>query len=248
MFRQLRRQGISYYAFSELKEIPGLVHAFTSRRTDLNLPDAGKPAEVAHQKPGLLELLNVQPAELLTVRQIHSDRIVGPADCGPERPRADGILLAGPGRFGVIRTADCMPILAVAPRVRALCLVHAGWRGTRDHIARKGVEKLLQDCRTEAKDLIVAMGPAIRICCYEVGEEVLQGFRQQGHDLGRVSRGRHLDLAAANRADLEDLGVGCILDAQMCTACRADLFYSHRKLKDSGRMWALAGFRAGGST
>ncbi len=241
MFREVKRRGISYFAFTELEEIPGLIHAFTSRQTDFTLTDDARPSEVASDKPKLLPALGVHPAQARTVRQVHSDRVVAPReDCSPA---ADGLLVTEPGQFAIVRTADCLPVLAVAPTARALCLVHAGWRGTRDHIVREGVERLLEATGCSAREVTAAFGPCIRVCCYQVGEEVLEQFSRRGHDLARVAEGRMLDLAAANRADLESLGVGRILDAELCTSCRCDLFFSYRKLGDRGRMWALAGFR-----
>lgn len=244
MFREVMRQKISFFTFSELDEISGLIHAFTSRQTDNTLTDESDPALVATKKDRLLEVLELQPENLMTVRQVHSNRVVRDRDCQPAPPEADAILLSEPGLFGVIRTADCLPILAVSPSARMLCLTHAGWRGTRDHVARRAVRQLTETAQVSGEDLIVAFGPCIRVCCYQVGQDVLRRFETRGHDLNRVAQGDRLDLVEANRADLEGVGVVRILDAAVCTACSSDRFYSYRKHQDQGRMWLLAGFRA----
>jgi polyphenol oxidase len=53
----------------------------------------------------------------------------------------------------------------------------------------------------------------------------------------------HLDLIAANMAILEDAGVPAaqISAANLCTACRTDLFFSYRREHTTGRMIAAIG-------
>lgn len=249
MFYETRRGKVSYFSFSELEEIPGFVHAFTSRKTDSQLTDAADAGEVARCKSAFLDALGLRFDQVAMPKQIHSNRVV---DCrtlkdstpvSRERLPADGVLLDGDAVCAVVQTADCLPILALAPAVRRACLLHAGWRGTRDHIARVGVDRLLRESGARPAEVVVAFGPAIRACCYEVGEEVRGQFESAGHDVARIFESRRLDLIEANRSDLESLGVASPLDSGICTSCRPDLFYSWRKNRDSGRMWALAGFR-----
>jgi len=74
------------------------------------------------------------------------------------------------------------------------------------------------------------------------GAEVREEDGRQRHSLGEIFRGRHLDLVQANRSQLLEAGVERIFDSGLCTSCRSDIFYSWRRRKDRGRMWALAGF------
>lgn len=73
------------------------------------------------------------------------------------------------------------------------------------------------------------IGPCIRRCCYEVSEELAAGFERRFG--AEVVLGRDLSLPAAIRLDLEDAGVERVVDLGLCTGCRPDLFYSHRKEK-----------------
>ncbi len=241
----------SFHTFQELEEIPGFVHAITSRRSDESentSKDAFSPRQVASARAGVLEALNLEPQELLLLQQVHSTEIVQDAVCQYQKegdlPEADGILLLETDRFGVIQTADCLPLILVAPQDHTCCLLHAGWRGTRSHIAQRGVEAITGACGAAPDSLVAAFGPCIRSCCYEVGPEVRRDFAREGHSLERVFVGTHLDLVEANRADLERAGVCRVLDSRLCTSCHKDLFYSYRALKDTGRMWTVAGFRA----
>lgn len=249
MFYQKTRESQSFFVFDELEKIPGFIHAFTSRQTDTDIKDAGGSGEVARGKKGFLETIGLAAEQLVLLNQVHSHRVVTlenyPPRAGePSRAgTADGAITVGPNQYPVIRTADCVPILAVLPRRRKVCVLHAGWRGTCDRIAARGMAEFLRTAGAPADEVVVALGPCIRKCCYEVGEEVRGRYREAGHDLELVFSRKNLDLVAANRAQLWDGGVRQVLDSGMCTACRTDLFYSYRREGQTGRMWALAGFR-----
>lgn len=250
MFSEKRLGPVSCFVFEELETIPGLVHAFTSRLSDTFLKDAEGWGELASGKKYLLEKLGIQEKQLVFLRQIHSDRVIllsepefmnsHPLEVGP----ADGVIARHPGQFPVIQTADCLPLIAVDPKRKQVCVLHAGWRGTRDRIVQKGLSRFLEIIGSDGEDLLVGIGPGIRHCCYEVGAEVWQQFREADHDIERCFTGENLDLVEANKAQLETLGVGRVLDSELCTCCRADLFYSYRREKQHERMWALAGFLA----
>ena len=248
MFYQDQLGSTSFFRFQELENIPGFVHLFTCRPADSVMTDAGKSDEVASPEQILLENLGVELEQLIFLRQVHSARVVShPPTCSAgsrvtEVKSADGVITLSQGQFPVIRTADCLPILIVLPEQRRLCALHAGWRGTRDRITAKGLRQFLELTGVESKELVVALGPAIRKCCYEVGPEVREQYEEKGHDSEHLFSETHFDLIQANVNQLRDLGVSQIVDSGMCTSCRTDLFYSYRKEGETGRMWTAAGF------
>ena len=211
---------------------------------------------------------------LVTLRQCHSDllhRVDSPAG---EISAGDALLSAAQGVLLAVRTADCLPVLLADTRLRAVCAVHAGWRGTLARIAQKAVGRMRMEFGTRAEDIVAVLGPAIAGCCYEVGPEVVQVFAGRfaaarewfdgpfeqlaardepapfpwlsmtppGHDAA-PPRAR-LDLRAANRWQLREAGVpaGQIVSSPLCTACRTDLLFSHRREQGrTGRMLAVIG-------
>lgn len=241
MFELRHRNGVSFFVFSQLEGIPRLVHAFSSRQTDAAFKDAEGPHRVALEKPQLLNALDLDRVEQL--EQTHSDTVLTLEEAS-DRARGDGLIVTQAGRFAAVRSADCALILVVDPRGRRFCLIHAGWRGNAQRIVEKGVRRFLNLSRADPNGLIAALGPCIRSCCYEVGAEVRREFERGGFPGEKLFRGSHLDLAACSRLQLERSGVGKVLDSGLCTSCRPDLFYSWRRARDRGRMWALAGFRA----
>lgn len=133
---------------------------------------------------------------LITVRQIHSDLIHRIT----EMPRknvplaGDGMVTNVPGILLGILTADCLPVILVDPKRRAVGVFHAGWRGTSKRIVEKGVGEMHRWFGSEPHDLKAAIGPGIRGCCYEVGPEVRSTFEAQfsyGSELFRETKDRN---------------------------------------------------------
>jgi len=85
-------------------------------------------------------------------------------------------MTAEPGVLLNIRVADCLPVLLVDPRGRVVAAVHAGWRGALVRIIEKTVGDMRRAFGSDPEELIAALGPSIRACCFEVGEEVVEAF------------------------------------------------------------------------
>jgi hypothetical protein len=202
------------YRVAELDSFAWLVHGFGTRLVDI---------------PALF-------ANLATVKQIHSSTCV-PAD-GRRGviTQADALLEDTPGSVVAVKTADCIPILLVDERRRAVAAVHAGWRGTVAHIAAKAVEALAARYGTAPADVHAAIGPGIGVCCFEVGPEVAVEFGEQGRT--------HIDLTEVNRRQLLESGVTPerIYASNLCTMCRPAEFHSYRRDREvAGRLYSFAG-------
>ena len=116
---------------------------------------------------------------LVTVRQIHSD-VIHCVDAIPPVPlTGDGLITASPNLLLAIQTADCLPVILVDTKRKAVGVFHAGWRGTVKRIVEKGVGEMFRCFGSRARDLKAAIGPGVRGCCYEVGEEVRTKFESQ---------------------------------------------------------------------
>jgi YfiH family protein len=202
------------YRVTELDSLPWLVHGFGTRRARV---------------PALY-------GNLATLRQIHSAACVLAAGRSGLLGEGDALLENTPGSVVAIKTADCLPILLVDDRHRAVAAVHAGWRGTVAGIAQRAVEAMREQFGSLPGDLYAALGPGIGKCCYEVGPEVAAQFGRQGR--------AHVDLAEANRRRLMDAGVTPerIYASNLCTMCRGEEFHSFRRDKEAaGRLFSFAG-------
>jgi polyphenol oxidase len=113
------------------------------------------------------------------LRQVHSDLILLIESVPQEPITGDGMITATPGVLLAIQTADCLPVIVVDSRRRAVGVFHAGWRGTVQRIVEKGVGEMVRCFGSRPRDLKAAIGPGIHSCCYEVGEEVRAKFGSQ---------------------------------------------------------------------
>jgi len=86
------------------------------------------------------------------------------------------LLTNDPGILLAVRTADCAPLLLADPRRRAIAAVHVGWRGALLRVAEIAAGEMSRLYGSRPTDLWAAVGPSIRTCCYEVGEEVVELF------------------------------------------------------------------------
>ncbi len=234
-------------------QIPWLLHGFSTRQggetrvytagqksRDLNLgftPGDTRETVLANRAKFLRALTrNTSPElSLITLQQVHS-AIVHVISGKEPVPQGDGMMTAEPGLLLGIQTADCIPVLVADCRRRAVAAFHAGWRGTVRRITETGVGRMRIEFGSRPEDLIAAIGPGIRQCCYAVGEEVCDEFSSQfayAADLFRevydsdpikekypmlfltarapghsnLGPSMHLDLVEANRRQLLDAGV-----------------------------------------
>jgi YfiH family protein len=187
-----------------LKPVPWLVHGFSTRpggfskvyggRTlNLGFTQQDDRAAVEQNRRKFLQQLGAiskgRAWPLVTLRQVHSDLI----HCVSELPKStvpkstapksgltgDGLITRTPGMLLGILTADCLPVILVDAKQRAVGVFHAGWRGTLKRIVEKGVGEMHRWFGTSPRDVRAAIGPGVHGCCYEVGPEVRTQFESQ---------------------------------------------------------------------
>lgn len=193
--KSARQQKVNVLTAAVFAKYPWLVHGFSTRlggcstaygSNDLNLSLTGEDTRAAVDKNrdlfrralGAVDAKD-EPWPIVWMRQVHSD-IIHRVDSVPEGTLAgDGVITETPGLLLAAKTADCTPILVVDPVHRAVGAFHAGWRGTLKRIVEKGVGEMRKQFDSDPARLIAAIGPCIRQCCYQVGEEVLNKFASQ---------------------------------------------------------------------
>jgi polyphenol oxidase len=283
-FTQRSVRGLRILQVPALAKLPWVVHGFSTRtggvskldgKTVLNLGFTEWDARenVKENRRRLQSAVGAQDSQLVSLLQFHSDAILHFEAAPTEPARGDASVTRSAGLLLSVQTADCVPILLIDPKNRAVAAVHAGWRGTLARIVEKAIGRMHMQFGTQAEDLLAAIGPAIGGCCYEVGTEVAAAFSGQfanaaeffdelrtGDEpnplqwLNMMPPGHQpppkkvlLNLPKANRLQLEAAGVppANIFVSDLCTGCRRDLLFSYRKEgAESGRMMAVIGIRA----
>jgi YfiH family protein len=194
-----KRLQLNILRAQNLEKLPWLVHGFSTRtggfsraygKNDLNLgfTKDDPRATVERNRAAFLRGLDTTGEHkngdkprwtLVALRQVHSDIILQVDSASDGSLTGDGLITATPGLLLGIQTADCLPIILVDPKRRALGVFHAGWRGTVKRIVEKGVGELHRWFGSRPGDLKAAIGPGIGGCCYAVGEEVRTQFESQ---------------------------------------------------------------------
>ena len=152
------------------------------------------------------------------VKQVAGDGVVRVSEAGFVG-EADALVTDRYGFSLVVAVADCVPVALVGER--SVGMVHSGWRGTFAEVAAKAVREMGEPFP------MAYIGPCIRGCCYKVSEELARTFAERFGE--KVVSGRYLSLPAAIRVSLAEAGVKEVHDLGLCSGCRPDLFYSHRK-------------------
>ncbi len=266
-----------------LARLPWLIHGFSTRPGGVSLLNGEKVLNVGFTdwdtKENVLEnrrrfqsALGASALKLISLKQIHSD-VIHLFDTAPAGPcQGDASATNRPGLLLAVQTADCVPILLVDVKQRAVAAVHAGWRGTLQRIVVKAIGQMHMQFKSNPAGLLAAVGPSIGGCCYEVGTEVATQFQSQFAEapewfdefrtgdepnpiqwLNMMPPGHQpppknvlLDLRKANRAQLLGAGLRApnIFISELCTACRRDLLFSYRKEgAQSGRLLSVIGIR-----
>jgi YfiH family protein len=212
----LRQGGVSTGAFASLNLSEGV---------------GDSPADVRENVRRLAEEAGCSAAHLVTVRQVHGDRVVRATPSLVQE--ADAVWTqGGAGTWVGVKSADCVPVLLATADGRTVAAVHSGWRGTALRVVARAVEALVRT-GAKASEVCAVVGPCIQACCYEVGGELAERFRLEfGAEVVRDGGVRpHLDLAKAVRATLLSAGLSPhnVELQPACTACDASRFYSHRR-------------------
>ncbi len=282
-WRLRKIHGLQLLELVPFLKFPWLVHGFSTRPGGVSSLESEKVLNLGFMewdtRENVLEnrrrfqsALGDSDLDLVPLKQIHSDVIrvfPGPAT---ESCKGDASATNHPALLLAIQTADCVPILLVDPKKRAVAAIHAGWRGTLARITQKAVGQMQFEFGSKPSDLLAAIGPSIGPCCYEVAADFVTKFTAQFADAADYfdeprsgeepnplqwlnmkppghqppPKNVHLDLRKANRSQLVSAGLLSknIYVSDLCTACHTSLLFSHRREGPlSGRLMSAIGLR-----
>ncbi len=220
------------------ERFPALVHGFSSQ---------------IHDRAPVALNIEAKQWDLRTLTQVHGDEILFVTPDTPKNngTEADGLSTQSEGVLLGIATADCVPVLLVAPQKKVVAALHAGWRGTLKGITARALTLLSSTWDVAPSEVWMACGPAIGPCCYEVSREVGEslyerwGMNNSATWQPKGEKGQ-LDLRLLNLLQGEQ---GGIPRTQMqavgpCTFCEATLFTSYRREGTSaGRQLSVIGWQ-----
>lgn len=212
---------------------------FTSLNLGVHTDD--DPAVIEHNLSLFCADLGVSSTDLARSYQVHGDKIWVTGRAGYQSG-FDAMISIQPGVFAGVGIADCTPILLADPVTRVCAAIHAGWKGTVAQIVHKTAKRMMENRGSNPTDILAYIGPCISQMHFEVGDEVAAHF-DEAFKMRKAEKW-HVDLKAANAAQLRALGIQQIEIDPACTVENNADFFSHRTEKGmTGRMLALIGFQ-----
>jgi YfiH family protein len=246
---------ICHFEIPEFAKLGWIRHAFLTRRggvspppyDSLNLSDKnGDQKECVFRNKNLIaRIFGFDPSRLVLLDQMQQDQILflkEPAASLPSPLEYDALITNSPDLYLAILTADCLPIFVVDQKRKVIAAIHAGRCGTALHITAKVLRKMKEEFGCSPGDLLIALGPSIGVCCYEIDD---QTFRPEWRPFSITrEKGKWMvDLAQINTAQIKREGIEeeQIFRINLCTRCSSDLFFSYRKEGRTGRQLSFIG-------
>jgi polyphenol oxidase len=239
----------------------GGVSAFPSNSLSLAYFKGDQQENVAENRRRFLKAIGSEDAAIVTARQTHSTErclIESPEQANGPQPDCDALVTRLPDVLLGIQTADCLPVLIVDTRTGTMAAIHAGWRGTAGRITERTIADMMLLHGVNPRDCIAALGPAACVECYEVGEDVIDRYKNEfGYWRNLLVNFKHngkahLDVRAANVQQLRFCGFDKdrIHVADYCTMHQNELFFSYRREGKGqpsgvGRSLSVIGKRSG---
>jgi polyphenol oxidase len=233
---------------------------------NLGLHVGDDPRAVLENRHRLASALGVELSTFVFAQQVHGGevRVVSAADRGrgalrfeDALPDTDALITREVGVVLAVMHADCVPLVLFDSLTPAVGVVHAGWGGAVNHVARHAVRAMRKEFASDPGVLVAAIGPSIGPASYEVGAEVAEQVQKEFADIGLLrprgeggrSRGERkylLDLWSAAVADLMSAGVPRenIEVAGLDTFQSHSRFFSHRRRQPAGRCLTFAMLRS----
>ncbi len=214
-----------------------------------------EPAAVAENRARFAAAL--EGATPLWLTQVHGSSVqrwtaadLAAARAGRLQPvQADAAWTDVPGLACTVLVADCLPVLIASRGPRAVAAAHAGWRGLAGGVLESTVAALRDGVGARPDELVAWVGPGIGPDRFEVGDEVVQAFGDDGPHHARATRRADgsaawlLDLAALAALRLRRAGVAAVALHGGCTARDSADWFSHRRDGRSGRFAAATWLR-----
>lgn len=244
------KNGLVYFTSPQI----AVPHGFSTRKGGVSKPpydslDLGpnrgdNPEAVLENSRRFCAAVGADVERTVLSAQVHETtvRVVTSEDAGKGLFRerdytADALITNERGLSLEVFSADCGNLLLWDRKTGAVGAIHAGWRGCAAGIIEKTLRSMEKLYGSSPADLYAALGPCIGQCCFETDSDVpaamLEALGQEAEAfLMKKGAKWYVDLAGFNQLWLLRAGVPAehIDVSGLCTACRNDLFWSHRKM------------------
>lgn len=217
-----------YYQIKDFNIDNHMSHLFSSR--------IGWEQDKLHYN--ISEILNNSIENIYSVKQVHGINVKTIKDQDKRlvsNEEYDGLITNKKNIVLSTYHADCVAIYFYDKNKGVIGLAHGGWKGTLNNICKTMVLKMKEEYACKLEDILVAIGPSIGPCCYEIKEDVASLFEKRFLNRTNILINKenkiYLSLWQANKENLLDIGIRKenIISSEFCTSCNIDTLYSYRK-------------------
>lgn len=241
----IKREDIEYIQFKRLLEYENILkHYFILKCEEFNYKN-----DMQIRYKNICTELGLNQNSIIKIKQTHSDNIkIVDRNCKNNFYNStDGLITKDKDVILPIQVADCIPIFLFDPNKKIIANIHSGWRGTKQRIIEKAINKMVTIFKCNTYDIICCIGPCIGKCHFEVSKDVKDMFEQEfknmlNKDIIEKSRTLEdkyfIDTVLINRLILQDMGLKDvnIIESNICTVCNNKNIHSYRTEKEkSGR-------------
>jgi len=233
-----------------------IIHAFSTRDNGYSLKPFlqnnlafhvnDNPDLVLKNHQNYANYLHYDINKLVYMEQVHGAtiKIIDKETDLSNTPKCDALITQEKDIPLMVMVADCIPILLFDPVQEVIAVVHAGRAGVFNNILINTIDEMKNKCKTNVKDLLVILGPSIRECCYEVGEEIKVEAQKLnfGYSIKEKDGSYYLDLIRIIKQELQKINIKNknIEISKYCTSCNNKTFFSYRADKNTtGRFSGL---------
>lgn len=252
----IKQNGIEYLQFKRLLEYPNLKHAFTLKPLNfagiLDYEEKKELVKQSNQK--ICQALKIDATNIYRPEQMHTGNVEvvekqKPGIFTKDFKNIDALVTNQKEKILELAFADCMPLLFFDPVKKVIANTHSGWKGTVQLIGKNTVEKMISCYQCCPSDIICCIGPTIRKCHFEVGEDVKDIFCNQFKDKMDINnyiiktkienkKKYYIDTVEINKQILLNMGLKeeNIIDSKICSVCSEKQIHSYRAHgKEAGR-------------
>lgn len=230
---------MKYIKSKLLSKFSNIVHFFTTKKCgNIAFHVNDNEESVINNHIKIAKDFHYNHNKLIWMKQIHSDKveIINSENNFTNVPICDALITDKKNVPIMVMVADCTPIILYDYKNQLISVIHAGRKGAFENIVSKTVKTMQKNYQSNIKNIIAILGPSIKSCCYEVGEEINEEAKKLQLDFAITKKSDkfYLNINIIIKTQLKTLGVlnTNIEELKHCTSCENNILYSYRAAKD----------------